>query len=331
LRTALITGVNGQDGSYLAEWLLKQGYCVVGLVGPAARGCHASTKNICKGVQIITCSLLDDPCFREILERYRPQEVYNFAGRASSSHLFSDPVLTGEVNGMAVLRMLDAIRTLSPEIRFCQASSSEMFGMTPHSPQSESTSFRPRNPYGVAKLFAHGMVGMYRDRFGVFACSSILFNHESPRRGEEFVTRKITRAVARIKVGLEDSLTLGSLDATRDWGYAGDYVRAMWHMLQAEVPDDYVVATGESHSVRELCELAFGRVGLDYRDYVRSDPSAERPPESVRLVGDATKIRTTLRWRPEVSFEDLVYLMIDADLENVIGQGDRQPENLAKN
>jgi GDPmannose 4,6-dehydratase len=314
--TALITGINGQDGSYLEEWLLEQGYRVVGLVRPVPGGHSKATPPTRRGGEIVECGLLNEPLFREVLERYQPQEIYNFGGRASSSQLFTDPVLTGEINGMAVLKILEAIKTINPGIRFCQASSSEMFGMTTQSPQNESTPFQPRNPYGVAKLFAHGMCGIYREQFGVFACSSILFNHESPRRGLDFVTRKITRAAARIKAGLDDSLVLGSLDASRDWGYAGDYVRAMWQMLQADVPDDYVLATGESHSVREFCELAFGHVGLDYTDYVRSNPAAQRSPESVRLVGDATKARTTLRWRPEVSFEELVHRMVDADLED---------------
>ncbi len=315
--TALITGINGQDGSYLAEWLVGRGYRVVGLVRPAAEGRTDAVRQICRSAEVVECDLRDESRLGEILEQYQPLEIYNCAGRASSAQLFSDPVLTGEVNGMAALRLLEMIRAVNPKIRFCQASSSEMFGMTAQFPQNETTPFRPRNPYGVAKLFAHGMVGMYRERFGIFACSSILFNHESPRRGMEFVTHKITRAAARIRAGQEDYLMLGNLDATRDWGYAGDYVRAMWLMLRAEVPGDYVVATGETHSVREICELAFGRIGLDYRDYVRIDPSAIRSYESVQLVGDATKARTTLGWRPEVSFEELIYLMVDADLENV--------------
>jgi GDPmannose 4,6-dehydratase len=316
MQTALITGINGQDGSYLAELLLERGYRVVGLTRSDAPARHERIDHLPQGIELVQGSLLDERSLQRILEQHRPREIYNLAARASSTQLFADPVLTGDSNGLAVVRMLETIRTVDTTIRFCQASSSEIFGEAPQSPQSESTPFRPRNPYGVAKLFAHGMVGTYREHFGVFACSSILFNHESPRRGPEFVTRKITMGVARIKAGLADSLQLGSLEATRDWGYAGDYVRAMWQMLQAQAPDDYVVATGESHSVREYCEIAFAHVGLDYRNYVQVDPHVQRPLESVRRVGDATKARTALGWRPTVSFEQLVRMMVDADIEN---------------
>lgn len=318
--TALITGINGQDGSYLAELLLERGYRVVGLMRSDAPTRHERIDHLRQSIELVQGSLLDERCLRQILGQYRPREIYNLAARASSSQLFADPVLTGDFNGLAVVRMLEAIRTVDTTIRFCQASSSEMFGKASQFPQSESTPFRPRNPYGVAKLFAHGMVGTYREHFGVFACSSILFNHESPRRGPEFVTRKITMGVARIKAGLANSLQLGSLEATRDWGYAGDYVRAMWQMLQAQAPDDYIVATEESHSVRQFCEIAFAHVGLDYRNYVQVDPRAQRPRESVRLVGDATKARTALGWRPTVSFEQLVRMMVDADVENLTQQ-----------
>jgi GDPmannose 4,6-dehydratase len=271
-------------------------------------------RHIRSQLDIVPGNLLDDALLRRVLEAHRPDEVYNFAARASSSQLLTDPTLTAEYNGLAVVRMLEAIRTVNPEIRFCQASSSEMFGAVPQSPQNELTPFRPRNPYGVAKLFAHGMVGTYRDNFGVFGCSAILFNHESPRRGPEFVTRKISLSVARIRAGLARSLSLGDLDVTRDWGFAGDYVRAMWQMLQAEVADDYVVATGVSHSVREFCELAFERVGLDYRAYVQTDPRARRAPESIAFVGDASKARRELGWQPSLSFEQLVTMMVDADI-----------------
>lgn len=315
--TALITGINGQDGSYLAELLLERGYRVVGLVRSEAAARHERMDSLRGRIELVQGSLLDDNCWRQIFERYRPSEVYNLAARASSTQLFADPVLTGEFNGMAVVRILEAIRAFDSTIRFCQASSSEMFGEARHSPQSESTPFSPRNPYGIAKLFGHGMVGMYREHFGVFACSAILFNHESPRRGAEFVTRKITSSVARIKRGLAHSLLLGNLEATRDWGFAGDYVRAMWQMLQAPAADDYVVATGESHSVRELCEIAFAHVGLDYRKYVQVDPQAQRPMEAVRREGDASKARTVLGWRPTVSFEQLVRMMVDADLNSL--------------
>lgn len=313
--TALITGINGQDGSYLAELLLDRGYRVVGLMRSDAAARQQRIDHLHHSIELVHGSLLDERGLRQIIEKYRPNEFYNLAARASSSQLFADPVLTGDFNGLAIARMLEAIRTVDATIRFCQASSSEMFGQAAQSPQNEATPFRPRNPYGVAKLFAHGMVGTYRDNFGLFACSSILFNHESPRRGPEFVTRKITMAVARIKAGLADSLPLGNLEATRDWGYAGDYVHAMWRMLQAQSPGDYVVATGESHSVREFCEIAFARVGLDYRTHVQVDARAQRAPESVRLVGDATKARTALGWRPTLSFEGLVHMMVDADME----------------
>jgi len=312
--SALITGVNGQDGSYLAEWLLGRGYEVIGLVREDAGDRLDRVRHLRSQLAIVHGSLLDDALLRRVLEQHRPDEIYNFAARASSSQLFTDPTLTAEYNGLAVVRMLEAIRAVNPAIRFCQASSSEMFGAVSRSPQNESTPFRPRNPYGVAKLFAHGMVGTYRENFGVFGCSAILFNHESPRRGPEFVTRKISMSVARIRAGLTRSLPLGDLDVTRDWGFAGDYVRAMWQMLQAEVADDYVVATGVSHSVREFCELAFERVGLDYRAYVQTDPRARRAPESMAIVGDASKARRALGWQPSVSFEELVTMMVDADI-----------------
>jgi GDPmannose 4,6-dehydratase len=315
--TALITGINGQDGSYLAELLHELGYTVIGMVRRNTRAGYERIEHLRQRIELIQGSLLDERWLHYTLKRYRPTEIYNLAARASSSQLFTDPVLTGNFNGLAVVRILETIRSVDDTIRFCQASSSEMFGRTTQSPQNESTPFCPRNPYGVAKLFAHGMVGAYREHFGVFACSSILFNHESPRRGAEFVTRKITMGVARIRVGLSDSLPLGTLDATRDWGYAGDYVHAMWQMLQASVPGDYVIATGESHSVREFCEIAFAHVGLDYRKYVRVDPNAKRPSESVTLVGDATKARATLGWRPTISFEQLVHRMVDADIEKL--------------
>jgi GDPmannose 4,6-dehydratase len=314
MRRALVTGINGQDGSYLAEYLLARGYQVVGLVREDAGDRLDRIRHIRSQLQIVQGSLLDEALLRRVFEQHRPDEVYTFAARASSSQLLSDPTLTAEYNGLAVVRMLEAIRTVDPNIRFCQASSSEMFGAVCESPQNELTPFRPRNPYGVAKLFAHGMVGTYRENFGVFGCSAILFNHESPRRGPEFVTRKISMSVARIRAGLARSLPLGDLDVTRDWGFAGDYVRAMWQMLQAEVANDYVVATGVSHSVREFCELAFDRVGLDYRAYVQADPRVRRAPESTPLLGDASKARRELGWQPSISFEQLVTMMVDADI-----------------
>jgi GDPmannose 4,6-dehydratase len=314
MRRALITGVNGQDGSYLAELLLERGYEVIGLVREDAGNRLGRIQHLRSQLEIVQGSLLDDALLRRVLEQHRPNEIYNVAARASSSQLLTDPTLTAEYNGLAVVRLLEAIRAVDPSIRFCQASSSEMFGTATESPQSELTPFRPSNPYGVAKLFAHGMVGTYRENFGVFGCSAILFNHESPRRGPEFVTRKISMGVARIRAGLARSLPLGDLDVTRDWGFAGDYVRAMWQMLQADRADDYVLATGVSHSVREFCELAFAHIGLDYRAYVQTDPRSQRAPESMPRVGDASKARQVLGWRPSLSFEQLVRTMVDADI-----------------
>jgi GDPmannose 4,6-dehydratase len=320
--TALITGINGQDGSYLAELLLEQGYRVVGLIRPGGTGRCSRIEAIRRDLEIIEASLLDESYLRKVIEQFRPREIYNLAARASSSQLFSEPVLTGDFNGLAVVRILEAIRITDTRIRFCQASSSELFGNALHFPQSESTPFRPRNPYGIAKLYAHGMVESYRKSSGLFACSAILFNHESPRRGPEFVTRKITLGVAHIAAGLADSVQLDSLEASRDWGYAGDYVRAMWQMLKAPVADDYVVATGESHTVREFCELAFARAGLDYRNFVKTNSLAGRPADSIRLLGDASKIKSVLGWRPTVSFEELVHSMVDADIENILSPHD---------
>ena len=301
----------------MAELLVGRGYRVVGTTRPGVQPNYDSLGSIRESVQIVVGDLLDEGSLRKLIETHGPAEIYNFAARASSSQLFRDPVLTSELNGVAVVRLLEAVRQVDPAIRFCQASSSEMFGASLESPQSERTAFCPRNPYGVAKLLAHGMVGTYRERHGLFACSSILFNHESPRRGAEFVTRKVTMGAARIKAGLADSLQLGSLEATRDWGYAQDYVRGMWQMLQCPASDDYVLATGESHSVRELCAIAFAHVGLDYQKHVVLDPHAQRPPEAVKLVGDSTKARRVLDWKPTVSFEQLVNMMVDADLERL--------------
>lgn len=313
--TALITGITGQDGSYLAEWLLQKGYRVVGVVRPSAPVSYARIEHLRHRIELAQTDLLDEDSLEELLRSQRPDEVYNFAARASSTQLFDEPVLTGELNGLAVLRLLEAIRTVDPAVRFCQASSSEMFGKTRESPQSETTPFYPRNPYGVAKLYGHWITVNYRETHGLFACSSILFNHESPRRGEEFVTRRITRAVARIKAGLQETLQLWDLQARRDWGYAGDYVQAMWRMLQVPVADDYVLATGESHSVREFCEVAFRRVGLNYEDHVVQDPNGRPSAETVPLVGDAGKARRLLDWQPTMSFDELVCAMVDAEVQ----------------
>jgi GDPmannose 4,6-dehydratase len=314
MRTALITGITGQDGSYLADLLLAKGYRVVGVLRPGAAAEQPRIAHLRSRIELVECDCCDSGAVRGLLQHWRPNELYNLAARASSSQLADDPVHTGEVNGLAVTRLLEAIRAVDCAIRFCQASSSELFGYSRESPQSESTQFHPRNPYGVAKLYGHWATVNYRETFGVFACSAILFNHESPRRGVEFVTRKITQAAARIKAGLQSELRLGDLEARRDWGYAGDYVRAMWMMLQADVADDFVIATGEVHSVRDLCQLAFARVSLDYRHYVVQDSQMRRPVESAQLVGNPAKARNVLGWTPGVSFAQLVGMMVDADV-----------------
>jgi GDPmannose 4,6-dehydratase len=318
--TALITGINGQDGSHMADLLLAHGYQVIGLVRPGGLERCERIAHLRDAITVVEADLLDTQVLRDVVTRYRPAQIYNFAARASSSQFFEDPVATGECNGIAVARLLDAICSVDTSIRFCQASSSEMFGNAPESPQSEATPFRPRNPYGIAKLYAHWMTVNYRQVRGLFACSSILFNHEGPRRGTEYVTRKISRAVAHILRGRQRTLELGDLEARRDWGFAGDYVRAMWLMLQHSVPDDYVLATGQTHSVREFCEIAFGHVALRYQDYVVTQPQPERPREVVQLVGDPAKAREVLGWRPTVSFEQLVCSMVDADLRALEGQ-----------
>jgi GDPmannose 4,6-dehydratase len=318
-RTALITGITGQDGSYMADLLLEKGYRVVGLVRPGSHGRDARIRHLGGRIELVESQLCDQEVLQGLLDRLGPAEVYNFAARASSSQLADDPVRTGEVNGLLVTRLLAAIHAVDPAIRFCQASSSELFGRSRQSPQSETTAFHPRNPYGVAKLYGHWAVVNYRESRGLFACSSILFNHESPRRGVEFVTRKITRGVASIKLGKQERLHLGDLEARRDWGFAGDYVRAMWQMLQASSPDDYVLATGEPHSVRDFCRVAFERVALDYEQFVVQDLGLRRPAEAAHLVGDAAKARRVLGWSPTVSFEQLVHMMVDADLAELAG------------
>lgn len=318
--TALITGITGQDGSHLADLLLAQGCRVVGLVRPGGLQRCERIAHVRDSLDVLEADLLDPQALRDILERYRPAQIYNFAARASSSQLFEDPVATGECNGIAVARLLEVIRVVDPAIRFCQASSSEMFGNALESPQSETTPFRPRNPYGIAKLYAHWMTVNYRQVHGLFACSSILFNHESPRRGTDFVTRKISRSVAQILRGQQRTLELGELEARRDWGFAGDYVRAMWLMLRHSAPDDYVLATGKTHSVREFCEIAFGHVGLRYQDYVVTQPQPQRAREVVQLVGNPAKAREVLGWQPTVSFEQLVRSMVDADVRALDGQ-----------
>jgi GDPmannose 4,6-dehydratase len=316
-KAALITGITGQDGAYLAELLLTKGCHVIG-AARNARDVKARLSAELKGsVELISWDMLDQQGMTDALAVYRPAEIYNFAAYSSGAGMFDDPVGIGEVNGLAVARILEAIRAVDTNIRFCQASSREIFGDALESPQTEATTTQPRSPYGAAKLYADAMIRIYRQRYDLFACSAILFNHESPRRGLEFVTRKITHEAAKIKLGLAKELHLGNLDAQRDWGFAGDYVRAMWLMLQQEQADDYVVATGKAHSVRELCEFAFSRLGLDYRDYVREDASAYRPAEPALLVGSAVKANRKLGWKPEIEFKELVHMMVDADWQTL--------------
>jgi GDPmannose 4,6-dehydratase len=314
---ALVTGIAGQDGSYLAELLLAKGYRVIGAVRDQQKARAALPVEVADAVELVAWDMLDQRGMTETLAHYRPQEIYNFAAYSSGAGMYDDPVGVGEVNGMAVTRMLEAIRAVDAGMRFCQASSREIFGEAIESPQTESTPVNPRSPYGAAKLYADSMIRIYRQRYGIFACSAILFNHESPRRGLGFVTRKITHEAARIKLGLAKELHLGNLDAQRDWGFAGDFVRAMWLMLQQQQADDYVLATGQAHSVRELCDLAFSHLGLDYRDHVREDEAAYRPTETAILVGDIAKARAGLKWQPEVDFRELVQMMVDEDLRSL--------------
>jgi len=316
-KTALITGITGQDGSYLAEFLLEQGYRVVGMVRRTSTINFDRLKDFQEKIDIVQGDLLDQVSLIGILRETQPDEVYNLAAQSFVPTSFSQPVLTGEFTALGVTRVLDAIRIVNPEIRFYQASSSEMFGKVREVPQNEKTPFYPRSPYGVAKVYGHWITVNYRESYNLFACSGILFNHESPRRGIEFVTHKVTHAVARIKLGLQNEVRLGNLDARRDWGYAGDYVRAMWLMLQQDEPDDYVVATGETHSVRELCEVAFGYVGLNWEDYVVVDPQFYRPAEVDLLIGDPSKAHARLGWEPTVSFEELIQMMVEADLQTL--------------
>ncbi|HEY2385584.1 MAG TPA: GDP-mannose 4,6-dehydratase [Candidatus Binatia bacterium] len=311
---ALITGITGQDGSYLAEFLLAKGYDVYGMVRRASTENFERIEHVRDRLHLVQADLLDPMSLISILEQVRPAEVYNLAAQSFVPTSWAQPVLTAEFDAIGVTRLLEAIRLVDKSIRFYQASSSEMFGKVREVPQSELTPFHPRSPYGVAKVYAHYITVNYRESYDMFACSGILFNHESPRRGKEFVTRKVSDTVARIGAGLADTLSLGNLDAQRDWGFAGDYVEAMWMMLQQPEPDDYVVATGESHTVRELAEIAFRHVGRDWRDHVREDPALKRPAEVDLLVGDAAKARRVLGWQPHVTFTGLVDMMVDADV-----------------
>lgn len=316
-RRALITGITGQDGAYLAEWLLGCGYQVHGATRSLAPQHVASLGSLAARVQLHAYELSNDDSLRELVDQVRPHELYHLAGPSFIPECVADPVAAGELLGLAVVKLLEAIRQIDPAIRFMQAGSSEIFGDVDVVPQDEWTPLRPRNPYGAAKAFAHWMVQQFRERFGLFACNAILYNHESPRRDERFVTRKISRAVARIHHGVQKELRLGDLNARRDWGFAGDFIRAMYLMMRHAVPGDYVVATGEQHSVREFCELAFACVGRDYRDYVVADPELRRSVDPHRLCGDAGKARRELGWEPRCTFPQLVRDMVHADLERL--------------
>jgi len=316
-KTAVITGVTGQDGSYLAELLLDKGYEVIGVVRRTSHDSYERIGHLLDRLHVVAADLLDQHSLTMVRECWQPDEVYNLAAQSFVPTSWSQPVLTGEFTALGVTRLLEAIRLAHPKARFYQASSSEMFGKATETPQRETTPFYPRSPYGVAKVYGHWITVNYRESYGLHAVSGILFNHESPRRGLEFVSRKVTDAVARIKRGKATELRLGNLEARRDWGFAGDYVDAMWRMLQRDEPRDYVIGTGETHSVRELCEVAFGHAGLDWRKHVKVDPRFVRPAEVDILLADAGQARRDLGWAPRVSFETLVTMMVDADLERV--------------
>lgn len=315
MKTALITGITGQDGSYLAELLLDKGYKVYGLVRRTSTPIMVNIEHILDEIELVSGDLTDLSSLIRIMEQIQPDEVYNLAAQSFVGTSWEQPILTGNVTGLAVTNMLEAVRIVKPEARFYQASSSEMFGKVVETPQKETTPFYPRSPYGVAKVYGHWITINYRESFNMYACSGILFNHESPRRGVEFVTRKITDAVAKIKLGLANELRLGNLDAKRDWGFAGDYVKAMWLMLQQDTPDDYVISTGETHTVQEFVEIAFSHVGLKWEDYVVIDEKFVRPAEVDLLLGDCTKAKEKLGWQLDVSFEQLVKMMVDEDLK----------------
>jgi GDPmannose 4,6-dehydratase len=317
---ALITGITGQDGSYLAEFLLAKGYDVIGMVRRSSTVTFERISHLQDQLTLVHGDILDEASMIDVLRTHRPQEVYNLAAQSFVQTSFGQPVLTGETTALGVTRLLDALRIVDPGVRFYQASSSEMFGKVVEVPQTESTPFYPRSPYGVAKLYGHWITVNYRESYGLHATSGILFNHESPRRGLEFVTRKISNGAARIKLGMADELRLGNLESQRDWGFAGDYVEAMWLMLQQDEPEDYVISTGETHSVREFCALAFGHLGLDYEQYVVQDERFFRPAEVDLLVGDSKKAATVLGWKPRTSFDELVKMMVDADMDLLSGR-----------
>jgi GDPmannose 4,6-dehydratase len=328
-KRALITGITGQDGSYLAEFLLNKGYVVFGLIRRTSTVNFERIKHIQDNIELISGDLLDQNSLINAIKESNPDEIYNLASQSFVPTSWKQPVFTGEATALGVARVLEAIRAVNLKIKFYQASTSEMFGKVREVPQTEKTQFYPRSPYGVAKLYGHWITINYRESYNMFCCSGILFNHESPRRGLEFVTRKVTNAAAKIKLGLPNELRLGNLDAKRDWGFTGDYVRAMWLMLQQDKPDDYVISTGITHSVRDLVQIAFDYVNLNWKDYVIVDPKFVRPAEVELLLGDSTKALKKLGWAPETSFEELIKMMIDADLERI--ENDIKLFNLNKN
>ena len=329
VKRAVITGVTGQDGSYLAELLLEKGYEVTGVIRRTSTLPFERIKHIQHRINLVHADLTDQSSLVTVLQKSRPHELYNLAAQSFVPESWSQPILTGDVTGLGVMRMLEAIRFVDPAIRFYQASSSEMFGHVQETPQTEKTPFYPRSPYGVAKVFGHWITVNYRESYDLFAVSGILFNHESPRRGLEFVTRKITHGVARIKLGMQEELRLGNLEAERDWGHAADYVHAMWLMLQQATPQDYVIATGETHTVRELCEVAFSHAGLDWQKHVVQDKQFYRPAEVHTLLGDYRKARNELKWKPRISFAELVRDMVDSDIERLRAEHPpKTPRNL---
>ena len=319
-KKALITGISGQDGPYLAEFLLPKGYEVIGMARRTSSAKYERIEHLLDQITLVQGDLIDQSSLLSIMEEYEPDEIYNLAAQSFVGTSWQQPLLTAETTALGVTRILETIKIACPKARFYQASSSEMFGKVVETPQTEKTPFHPRSPYGVAKVYGHWITVNYRESYNLFAASGILFNHESPRRGIEFVTRKITHHVAQIKLGFKNELRLGNLDARRDWGYAGDYIQAMWRMLQQDSPNDYVISTGETHSVREFCEAAFGYVGLDYQEYVVQDPRFYRPAEVDLLVGDAKKADEELGWKPSVSFEELVEMMVEQDIKTLSSQ-----------
>ncbi len=320
MKRALITGITGQDGSYLAELLLNKGYKVYGLRRRTSSPLIENIQHMINEIELVEGDLLDQGSLVEIMKKTKPDEVYNLAAQSFVGTSWNQPYLTGQVTGLGVTNVLEAIRSTKPEARFYQASSSEMYGKVMETPQSENTPFHPRSPYGVAKIYGHWITVNYRESFGLYGCSGILFNHESPRRGIEFVTRKVTNSVAKIKCGMAKELRLGNLEAKRDWGFAGDYVEAMWLMLQQDTPDDYIIATGETHTVNEWVEIAFRSVGLNWEDYVVIDPKYIRPAEVDLLLGDSEKAKKKLGWKPSVDFEQLIEMMVQQDLKKVMGE-----------